>query len=87
MVQCQICGCADCPLRPFGGCGGKTAAGVALAPCPFAEPVRGPFVQPIAGGGPLCVVCHPDSPSVCSVASHRAVTPPGFARAFFEANP
>lgn len=53
----------------------------------FAEPQRGPYVQPIDGGGPLCVVCYPDAPAVCSVASHRAVTPPGFARAFFEANP
>lgn len=53
----------------------------------FALPVRGPRTVPIDGGGPLCGVCHPDDPRVCSLAEHRAVTPPGFARAFFEANP
>lgn len=53
----------------------------------FAAPAKGPFVRPIDGGGPLCVVCSPDAPAVCRLASHRAVTPPGFARAFFEANP
>lgn len=52
----------------------------------FAEPLKGPFVRAIDGGGPLCAVCSPDAPSVCRVAGHRAVTPPGFARAFFEAN-
>jgi hypothetical protein len=52
----------------------------------FAKPVRGPRVRPIDGGGPLCVVCHPDSPKVCGVSDHRAVSPPGFARAFFNAN-
>ncbi len=53
----------------------------------FGEPVRGPFVQAIDGGGPLCSVCHPDDPRVCDLAEHRAMTPAGFARAFFEANP
>lgn len=52
----------------------------------FSAPQRGPFVRAIDGGGPICEVCNPDAPGVCSVASHRAVTPPGFARAFFEAN-
>jgi hypothetical protein len=53
----------------------------------FDPPTRGPFVTPIDGGGPVCERCFPDSPRVCSVAEHRAVTPAGFARAFFEANP
>lgn len=53
----------------------------------FTRPQRGPRVRPIDGGGPICVVCHPDNPRVCSLAEHRAVTAPGFARAFFEANP
>jgi len=53
----------------------------------FVSPTPGPFVPAIDGGGPLCVICHPDAPAVCRVAGHRAVTPPGFARAFFEANP
>jgi len=53
----------------------------------FTRPQRGPRVRPIDGGGPICAVCHPDNPRVCSLAEHRAVTAPGFARAFFEANP
>jgi hypothetical protein len=53
----------------------------------FDQPVAGPHVQAIDGGGPLCAVCHPDDPRVCDSAEHRAVTPAGFARAFFEANP
>lgn len=54
----------------------------------FTIPALGPcFGIAIDGGGPLCVICHPDAPAVCSIAAHRAVTPPGFARAFFEANP
>jgi hypothetical protein len=53
----------------------------------FQRPTRGPRVQAVTGGGPLCVECHPDDPRCCSLAEHRAVTPPGFARAFFEANP
>jgi hypothetical protein len=54
----------------------------------FRIPKRGPFVQPV-GGGPLCALCDPESRKTtwCSRADHRAVTPPGFARAFFEANP
>jgi hypothetical protein len=53
----------------------------------FNQPARGVRVAPIDGGGPLCVICHPDDPRTCSVSDHLAVTPPGFARAFFEANP
>lgn len=54
----------------------------------FALPERGPFVQPL-GNGPFCKVCDPESRrrSWCSNAAHRAVTPPGFAAAFFRANP
>lgn len=54
----------------------------------FRIPKRGPFVKPI-GGGPLCSICDPKRrrSSWCSNAAHRAVTPAGFARAFFEANP
>lgn len=53
----------------------------------FATPERGPYVSPLDGGGPICARCFPDSPRVCSDAGHRAATAPGFARAFFEANP
>lgn len=53
----------------------------------FELPRKGPFVRAIDGGGPICSLCSPDAPAVCSVASHRAVTPGGFARAFREANP
>lgn len=52
----------------------------------FRAPERGPFVTAIDGGGPLCAVCYPDNPRCCSLAGHRAITPPGFARAFFESN-
>jgi len=54
----------------------------------FAIPERGPFVKPL-GGGPLCRVCDPDRRKTtwCSNAAHRAVTPAGFAGAFFRANP
>jgi hypothetical protein len=54
----------------------------------FVLPTRGPFVEP-KGGGPLCTVCDPERRKTtwCSNSDHRAVTPPGFARAFFAANP
>jgi hypothetical protein len=53
----------------------------------FRAPVAGPHVRPSSGGGPICERCSPDAPGPCNVADHRAITPPGFARAFFEANP
>lgn len=53
----------------------------------FNAPVRGTRVTPIDGGGPICSICYPDDPRVCGISDHRAVTPPGFAQAFFEANP
>jgi hypothetical protein len=53
----------------------------------FEAPTTGPHVQPIDGGGPLCSLCYPSDPRTCSSADHRAITPGGFARAFFEANP
>lgn len=51
-------------------------------------PTRGPWVNPL-GGGPFCEICDPARKRLawCSNAAHRAITPPGFARAFFEANP
>lgn len=51
-------------------------------------PKRGPFVEPL-GGGPLCPICDPmrRKTTWCNSSAHRAVTPPGFARAFFTANP
>jgi hypothetical protein len=54
----------------------------------FVLPTRGPFVEP-RGGGPLCTVCDPERRKTtwCSNSDHRAVTPPGFAKAFFLANP
>ena len=54
----------------------------------FSIPERGPFVKPL-GGGPLCSICDPQRKRLnwCGKAAHRAITPPGFARAFFEANP
>jgi hypothetical protein len=54
----------------------------------FTVPVRGPYVEPL-GGGPLCTVCDPALRKTvwCNNRHHRAVTPAGFARAFFEANP
>jgi hypothetical protein len=53
----------------------------------FREPTKGPFVQAIDGGGPICAECYPIDPRTCDVSDHLAVTPAGFARAFFEANP
>lgn len=54
----------------------------------FTLPERGPFVEPL-GGGPLCTLCDPERRRTtwCSRADHRAITPAGFARAFFRANP
>lgn len=53
----------------------------------FTIPTRGPFVAPL-GAGPPCDVCKaPRATTTCNNAAHRAITPPGFARAFFEANP
>lgn len=54
----------------------------------FAIPTRGPFVEPL-GGGPFCTTCDPTRRRTtwCSNAAHRAITPPGFARAFAQANP
>lgn len=51
-------------------------------------PERGPFVEPL-GGGPFCKKCDPRGKkrSWCDVQAHRAVTPAGFAHAFFRANP
>lgn len=48
----------------------------------FALPARGPFVRPIGG-----MDARTDAPPGASLAARRAVTPPGFARAFCEANP
>lgn len=54
----------------------------------FTLPIRGPFVKP-RGGGPLCKICDPKRrrSSWCNNAAHRAITPAGFAKAFFAANP
>lgn len=53
----------------------------------FALPKRGPFVQPL-GGGPPCETCTGERGTLhCSNSEHRAITPRGFAQAFFEANP
>ena len=54
----------------------------------FTTPKRGPYVAP-AGGGPLCTTCDPARRrnTWCSNSAHRAITPAGFARAFFKANP
>jgi hypothetical protein len=53
----------------------------------FRIPVRGPFVAPL-GAGPPCDECQaPRATLHCNNAAHRAITPPSFARAFFEANP
>lgn len=57
----------------------------------FSRPARGPFVTARWGGGPACTEGHGDrskrkSP-LCSRRACRAKTPPGFARAFAEANP
>lgn len=53
----------------------------------YAIPKRS-YVAPL-GGGPLCAVCDPGRTRFgpCRKAEHRAITPPGFARAFFEVNP
>lgn len=54
----------------------------------YTLPTRGPFVLPL-GGGPFCPDCDPSGKKRrwCNRADHRARTPQGFARAFFEANP
>lgn len=52
----------------------------------FTLPRRGPAVDPIGHGGPLCVDCN-DGRATCWRSDHRARTPEGFARAFCEANP
>lgn len=54
----------------------------------YKVPARGPFVEPL-GGGPICATCDPERRSTtwCSNSEHRAITPSGFAHAFFEANP
>lgn len=54
----------------------------------FQIPRRGPFVKPL-GGGPFCSACPAARRKTtwCNNAAHRAITPAGFARAFFEANP
>lgn len=54
----------------------------------FTLPTRGPFVKPL-GGGPLCTKCDIAKRRTgwCSKPEHRAITPSGFARAFFRANP
>ena len=54
----------------------------------FTIPRRGPHVLPL-GGGPFCSVCDPSGTkrSWCNDSAHRAITPAGFARAFYEANP
>ena len=53
----------------------------------FTVPARGPFVEP-KGGGPFCAECDGErASSWCNDPAHRAITPAGFARAFFEANP
>jgi hypothetical protein len=53
----------------------------------FEMPIPGPYVKPL-GSGPFCGVCDPTGKrhKHCRNAAHRAVTPSGFARAFFEAN-
>lgn len=55
----------------------------------FEPPERGPFVK-AAGPGPACIVCGDSrrrKEPRCSNPAHRAITPPGFARAFRKANP
>jgi len=53
----------------------------------FTIPTRGPFVKAL-GGGPPCRRCRGRRRALhCHVAAHRAITAPGFARAFFAANP
>jgi len=53
----------------------------------FTVPVTGPYVKPL-GSGPLCRICDPKQKRIgaCRKAGHRAITPPGFVRAFFKAN-
>ena len=48
----------------------------------FNEPAPGPYVEPQQGGGHPCA----KTGRTCSHAACRAITPPGFAQAFFEAN-
>lgn len=55
----------------------------------FTLPTRGPRVRAL-GNGPFCMKCDPSrrkKNTWCSKKEHRAITAPGFARAFFEANP
>jgi len=54
----------------------------------FSPPKRGPYVKPL-GAGPFCRFCDPkgERREWCRNPDHRAITPPGFARAFCEANP
>jgi site-specific DNA-cytosine methylase len=54
----------------------------------FRLPRRGPYVTPL-GGGPFCLECDPERrlTTWCNRPAHRAVTPAGFAGAFFRANP
>ncbi len=53
----------------------------------FELPERGPWIEPV-GPGPHCAHRKPtDRPLYCGRAECRAVTPPGFARAFAKANP
>lgn len=54
----------------------------------FTIPYRGPFVRP-RQSGPPCPICDPARRRLgwCSNPAHRAITPAGFVRAFFVANP
>jgi hypothetical protein len=70
-------------------------------PCDFGDPwtkrtaLWGDFVRPNrhhvkpVGPGPFCERCDPSRrrSTACTKPEHRAMTPPGFARAFFLANP
>lgn len=54
----------------------------------YQKPKRGPYAKPI-GAGPFCTLCDTGKRRTpnCSNPAHRAVTPAGFALAFFKANP
>ncbi len=54
----------------------------------YTIPTRGPYVPPL-GGGPDCRICDRSKRAQprCSNPDHVAVTPPGFAQAFYRANP